>query len=209
MFYRVSRPYCFNIQPIIPRKSFRDGYTIHALQPLHATWCAILQRESGPLVFFRAIQTPATQRNHAKYEHYCVQYREKLFQRCMDTQRNLAIACNMRTIYCTVYPGPNQFPIESFERNQNRPNMQNTRSIDHNIAQNDFRDGYTMQSSHCLQHFAKYCTVHPSLLGYWNATKVDQTCQVRAGTYCFNLLLNSNHCTLNQFQKYFYFCTAS
>ena len=109
MFYRVSRSYCFNIQPIIPRKSFRDGYTIHAIQPLHATWRAILQRESGPLVFFRAIQTPATQTKHAKYAHYCVQYRAQLFQRCMDTQCNLAIACNMRTIYCTVYPGPNYF----------------------------------------------------------------------------------------------------
>ena len=38
--------------------------------------------------------------------------------------------------------------------------MQNTRNIAANIACNYFRDGYTTQFSHCVQHGAQYCTVY-------------------------------------------------
>ena len=83
--------------------------------------------------------------------------------------------------------------------------MQNTRSIDRNTARNDFRDGHTMQSSLCAKHFVQYFTVYLNLSSHLNATKVEQTCKVRSGTHCSNLRLNSNHCTFNQFQKYYYF----
>ena len=53
-----------------------------------------------------------------------------------------------------------------------------------------------------------HCVSEP-VSSQWNATKVDQTCKLHAGTHCSNLRLNSNHCTFNQFQKYHYFCTAS
>ena len=209
MFYRVSRSYCFNIQPIIPRKSFRDGYTIHAIQPCMqhgAQYCSV---NLGPQFSFELFKRQQRRQNMQNTRIIASNIARNYFR---DAWIHNVIQPLRAT--CAQYIAPCIraliiFFIESFERNQNRPNMQNTRSIDRNIAQNDFRDGYKMQSSHCLQHFLQYCTVYPSLLGYWNATKEDQTCQVRAGTYCFNLLLNSNHCTFNQFQKYFYFCTAS